>query len=122
MKRSRRDFFKLSGHTGFGLIGADTLSGCSSDSTDEIRTDTNWQIDPEWQEITYGEWGGPGVDPRPGPMDYILLKDYAPKSSVIVPETFIPKPLYPVIDVHIHNYPEREGGSPSDLLSEWVNK
>jgi predicted TIM-barrel fold metal-dependent hydrolase len=35
-------------------------------------------------------------------MDSILLKDYAPKSSVVARETFIPKASSPVIDVHAH--------------------
>ena len=48
---------------------------------------TGWQANPDWVETRYGGWGGPGVDPQPGPMDTILLKDWAPKTSVVVPET-----------------------------------
>jgi predicted TIM-barrel fold metal-dependent hydrolase len=62
----------------------------------------NWQKDPVWQETKYGSWGGPGVDAAPGPMDTILLKDYAPLSSVVSQETFVPKAKYPAIDVHAH--------------------
>ena len=62
----------------------------------------NWAGDPEWVKARYGAWGGPGVDPTPGPMDAIALKDYAPKPSLIVTETSVPKARYPVIDVHAH--------------------
>jgi uncharacterized protein len=58
--------------------------------------------DPHWQATKYGEWGGPGVSSRPGAMDTILLKDYAPRSSVVIKETFVPKAKFPVIDVHTH--------------------
>jgi uncharacterized protein len=62
----------------------------------------NWGTDPEWIKVRYGAWGGPGVDPRPGPMDAVLLKDYAPKSSLKVAETHVAKAKYPAIDVHAH--------------------
>lgn len=62
----------------------------------------DWSTDPGWTKTKYGGWGGPGVDPRPGAMDTILLKDWAPKTSVVVPETSVPKARYPVIDVHAH--------------------
>ena len=58
--------------------------------------------DPNWVKARYGAWGGPGVDPRPGPMDAIALKDYAPKSSLVVAETLVEKAKYPAIDVHTH--------------------
>ena len=29
----------------------------------------NWAADPEWVKARYGAWGGPGVNPAPGPMD-----------------------------------------------------
>jgi predicted TIM-barrel fold metal-dependent hydrolase len=35
-------------------------------------------------------------------MDTILLKDWAPKTSVVVQETSVPKARYAVIDVHAH--------------------
>ncbi len=62
----------------------------------------NWAADPEWVKTRYGAWGGPGVNPAPGPMDAIALKDYAPKPSLIVTETSVPKAKYPAIDVHAH--------------------
>ena len=62
----------------------------------------NWAADPEWIRTRYGAWGGPGVNPAPGPMDSIALKDYAPKPSLIVVETAVPKARYPATDVHAH--------------------
>jgi len=44
-----------------------------------------------------------GVEVQPGPMDSILLKDYAPASSLVVPETRVAKARFPVIDVHSHS-------------------
>ncbi len=43
-----------------------------------------------------------GVAVEPGPMDSILLKDYAPKPTLVVPQTAVPKAKFPVIDVHTH--------------------
>jgi hypothetical protein len=71
--------------------------------------------DPEWAQVKYGEWGGPGVDNASGPMDAILIKDWAPRSSIVVPETSVPKAKYPVIDVHAHV----EAKTP-DEVAAWV--
>jgi uncharacterized protein len=120
MKSNRRGFLKITGLAGLGIAGAGFLPGCNPKSTRNNRESHNWQLDPEWQEIKYGAWGGPGVDPRPGPMDQILLKDYAPKTSVVVPETYVPEAHFPVIDVHIHNYPESTEGNASENLARWV--
>jgi uncharacterized protein len=43
-----------------------------------------------------------GVQVSSGPMDSVLLKDYAPASSLVVPETRVGKAKFPVIDVHTH--------------------
>jgi uncharacterized protein len=43
-----------------------------------------------------------GVRVQPGPMDAILLKDYAPSTSLIVKQSRIAKPRFPAIDVHTH--------------------
>ena len=45
-----------------------------------------------------------GVYVEPGPMDAILLKNYKPESSLVVPETRIEKARFPVIDVHTHSF------------------
>jgi predicted TIM-barrel fold metal-dependent hydrolase len=68
----------------------------------QARTPTGYYADLEWMKTKYGGWGGPGVNNAPGPMDTILLKDWAPKSSVVVPETTIAKAKYPAIDAHTH--------------------
>jgi predicted TIM-barrel fold metal-dependent hydrolase len=73
-------------------------------------------VDPEWLETRYGGWGGPGVDPRPGPMDSLRLKDYAPRTSVIVPETMVAKAKYPAIDVHAHTWLAR---TPAEV-ADWI--
>lgn len=39
-----------------------------------------------------------------GPMDKILLKDYQPDSSLVVPVTNLVKARFPVIDAHSHPY------------------
>ncbi len=44
-----------------------------------------------------------GVTVQPGPMDTLLLKDYAPASSLVVPRTQVAKARYSVIDVHTHS-------------------
>src|SRR3977135_3942623 len=58
--------------------------------------------DSGWLKVRYGAWGGPGVNAAPGPMDSVLVKDYAPKSSIVARETFIAKARSPVIDAHAH--------------------
>ena len=76
------------------LIGGIVLRGDPAEK--------NWAADPEWLTARYGAWGGPGVNPAPGPMDALALKDYAPKPSLIVSETDVAKAKYPAIDVHAH--------------------
>ncbi len=43
-----------------------------------------------------------GIRVQAGPMDSLLVKDYAPASSLVVPQTRVPKARFPVIDVHSH--------------------
>ena len=93
----RRHFFWL------GAIGVLLLAGVASTlGRSQQKNAREWNKDPEWQEVRYGAWGGPGVNPAPGPMDSMLLKDYAPKSSVVAQRTSVPKAKYPAIDVHTH--------------------
>src|SRR5205085_3587565 len=61
----------------------------------QARTPAGYYADPEWMKTKYGGWGGPGVNGGAGPMDTILLKDWAPKSSAVLPETAVPKARYP---------------------------
>ncbi len=100
MKTNRRKFLKFAGITGISTTGINLLpfSTFQSSSTDN----KNWQIDSKWQKIKYGDWGGPGVSSQSGPMDNILLKDHAPKSSVVTKETHVIEAKYPAIDSHVH--------------------
>jgi predicted TIM-barrel fold metal-dependent hydrolase len=74
-----------------------------------------WQSDPEWVRVRYGAWGGPGVNPAPGPMDSIALKDYAPRSSLKITETQVARAKYPAIDVHAH-----VNARTPEQVKEWV--
>jgi predicted TIM-barrel fold metal-dependent hydrolase len=87
------------------VCGAALLSlGCAKPATETAAAEPAKQETQtaEWMKVRYGAWGGPGVRAAPGPMDSLALKDYAPRSSVVVPETSVPKPRYPAIDVHAH--------------------
>lgn len=44
-----------------------------------------------------------GVPVTGGPMDRILVKDYTPDSSLVVPVTKVSKARFPVIDAHSHS-------------------
>lgn len=57
-----------------------------------------------------------GVTVKSGPMDEVLLKDYAPEPSLEVPKTYVPKAGFPVIDVHTHVY-----ATNPEELDAWVN-
>ena len=59
-----------------------------------------------------------GVRVQPGPMDAILLKDYAPAASLIVKQSRIAKPRFPAIDVHTHTG-QSSVRTPEDVAN-WV--
>jgi len=44
-----------------------------------------------------------GIPVVAGPMDSVLLKDYQPESSLVVPETKVPRAKFAVIDIHTHD-------------------
>jgi predicted TIM-barrel fold metal-dependent hydrolase len=123
MKNNRRNFLKLAG---ISAAGATLLPGCNAGEAEKEQrapgaADIDWSTNKEWREIKYGAWAGPGVPEGPGPMDGILLKNYAPKSSVVGPKTFLPKAKFPVIDVHTHNYPGSAGDAATKkTLADWV--
>jgi len=75
----------------------------------------DWNTVPEWQQAKYGAWEMLDARPAPGPMDTILLRDYAPRSSVVAAVSFVPKARYPAIDAHSHNYAR----TPEKVI-EWV--
>lgn len=49
------------------------------------------------------------------PMDNLLLKDYHPVNVNNIPETFVEKAKFPVIDMHSHDYAANEAE-----IDEWV--
>ncbi len=59
-----------------------------------------------------------GVRPQPGPMDSILLKDYAPESSLVVPTRAVAKARFPAIDIHTH--PAMEGIRTRQDVEAWL--
>src|SRR4051794_6151811 len=60
-----------------------------------------------------------GVQVQPGPMDSLLLKDYTPESSLVVPQTKVDKARFPVIDVHTH--PSQGGVRTAKDVEDWVH-
>jgi predicted TIM-barrel fold metal-dependent hydrolase len=100
---------------GIAALTASYSRGQAAKRATSAAQGKDWQSDPEWVKTRYGGWGGPGVNAAPGPMDSILLKDYAPRSSVVVPETSVPKAKYPTIDVHAHV----NARTPAEV-AEWV--
>jgi predicted TIM-barrel fold metal-dependent hydrolase len=59
-----------------------------------------------------------GIKVEPGPMDSVLLKDYNPKVSLVVPITQVPKARFPVIDVHAHSGQSRIRSAKD--VDDWV--
>jgi predicted TIM-barrel fold metal-dependent hydrolase len=49
-----------------------------------------------------GETGAGKKRAYDGPMNKVLLKDYEPKSNLVVPEHHPARAKFPVIDVHVH--------------------
>lgn len=91
------------------------FSGFGFSTATSVPTVDQWQTNPDWLRIKFGDWGGPGVSSQPGPMDTMLLKDWAPRSTVVTKETFVHKAKYPVIDCHLHIYARTP-----DQVEEWV--
>lgn len=132
MKKDRRNFIKRAGLAGLSVAGAGILPSCNQSNEAGTGTaaeaksagiaDKSWPMDPEWQEAKYGSWGANIPSSEGGPMDSVLLKNYAPKSSVVAKETFIPKAMYPVIDIHTHDYPTDVHGieKAGQALDKWV--
>jgi len=91
------------------------MTGCAQKQPAKTAA-TEAAKDTEWMKARYGAWGGPGVRAAPGPMDSVALKDYAPKPSVVVPETSVPKARYPAVDVHTH----ANVAKTPEQVAEWV--
>jgi len=56
-----------------------------------------------WPQASSAPQSKFGINVKAGPMDTLLLKDYAPASSLVVPQTLVAKARYPAIDVHSHS-------------------
>ena len=102
----RRDFIKKSALGTTGMAIGSMGFNCKSQTSTQVPTvdakpQKDWHTDHEWHKMKYGDWGGPGTSGS-GPMNTILVNDYAPRSSVVTKETFVPKAKYPVIDCHVH--------------------
>lgn len=120
----RRDFIKNTLGVTAGITvagtGLSTLGSCGTEVEQQMSLAKDWHSDPEWRKVKYGEWNGPGVKPGPGPMDDVLLKNYAPRSTVVSQRTKVPRARFPVIDVHSHHYARESDGNVKDQISKWV--
>lgn len=103
---TRRALFRRSG---FGVVGLSALPflgrGLEAHAADGATrvAGSSYATDPVWLKAKYGPWGGPGVNPAPGPMDDIRVRDYAPVTSLVLPQNFISKARFPAIDIHAHS-------------------
>lgn len=122
-KTDRRKFLQRLSAAGLIAAGgtAMVVSCTQKRSAEPLDSTKDWSSDPEWRAAKYGSWKGPGVPEGSGPMDAVLLKDYAPKSSLVTQETFVPKSKFTVVDVHAHDYPGRmEDKTFAAVVDEWV--
>ena len=73
MQKKRREFLKQVSLAGFtAAAGSSILAGCNKSEGNGKQTE-DWNTNPEWKEVKYGSWKGPGVPDGPGPMDSVLL-------------------------------------------------
>lgn len=107
--------------SGFGVLGLSAMNflgrGVEAHAATAPTPDAanSYATDPVWLKSKYGPWSGPGVNPVPGPMDTITVRDYAPRNSLVLTENHPVKARFPVIDMHAHN----EAPTPA-ALADWV--
>jgi len=106
--------------TGFGVLGLSAMNflgrGTEARAADAAKAmGPDYAADPVWLKAKYGPWGGPGVSAKPGPMDAVTARDYAPISSLVLPQTAVAKARFPAIDVHTHHLAR----TPQDV-DEWI--
>jgi len=89
------------------LLAAFLIVSCSPDSD---GPDSSASPGEPGGEVKWGH-----VKLVEGPMDQILVKDYNPESSLVVPENPVSRAAVPVIDVHTHVYAK----TPEEVR-EWV--
>lgn len=115
---SRRALLRCSG---FGITGLSAMNiigrGIELQAAESAAPDTagGYASDPAWLKAKYGPWGGPGVQPLPGPMDAVTARDYAPVDSLVLPEHQVSRARFPVIDVHAHS----NAKTPQELAA-WI--
>jgi predicted TIM-barrel fold metal-dependent hydrolase len=115
---TRRALFQLSTRGAIGAAAFAALDrGGLLHAAERAAPDAanSYATDPAWIKAKYGPWGGPGVRPLPGPMDAVTVRDYAPRSSLVLEETFPGRAKFPAIDVHAHE----NAKTPEDLAA-WV--
>ena len=88
----------------FGLLAL--AVGCMNSNNGSAAMQQETDETVKWGHVTLTE----------GPMNKVLLKDYRPSSSLVVPEHRPSRAGYPVIDVHTHVYAETP-----DEVKEWVD-
>ncbi len=109
--------------SGFGVLGLSALPflgrGLPLHGAEAAQAPADagarYATDPVWLKAKYGPWGGPGVRPLPGPMDDIRVRDYAPISSLVLPENHVARARFPAIDIHAHSNARTQ-----DDLTAWV--
>ena len=115
---SRRAMLQRSGFGALSLSAMAFLSrGIEMHAAEAAAPDTasGFASDPVWLKAKYGPWGGPGVSPRPGPMDTITARDYAPVDSLVLENKTVNKARFPAIDVHAHS-----NAKTREELAAWV--
>jgi uncharacterized protein len=93
------------------IVAAAIAIGCGQAPT----TQTKNEAQPAQESKTVMKYG---VPVKAGPMDSVLLKDYQPDSSLVVPETQVAKAKVPVIDIHTHDS-MNDVKTPEDVAN-WV--
>jgi predicted TIM-barrel fold metal-dependent hydrolase len=113
MRRRLTQFFTVAATCGIAVL----ITSCGRKEPTETKAAPAARAarDAEWIRARYGGWGGPGVRAAPGPMDSVALKDWAPKPSLVVPVTSVPKARVPAVDVHTHVYAR----TPEEV-AQWV--
>lgn len=71
MKNNRRGFLKHAGLVGLSVTSASIVPSCNSGIGTKSTSGKDWRLDPEWREVKYGAWSGPGVPDGPGPMVHV---------------------------------------------------
>src|SRR5690625_3615948 len=91
IKKNRRDFLRMSGFAGLGLTGAGFFGLGKKSEANAHGTSTGATERDREREIAIAEQNGD-----------LRLLDWEPVTQMVVKETVISKPKFPVIDIHNH--------------------